>query len=178
MIIFFATVFVLAVATFWFMNLLGLPGNWLIVAASVVYAWLIPEDTRAALGWPVVGIVTGLAVLGELVELAASAAGVKKVGGSRRGAILALIGSVGGAITGMIVGVPIPVVGSLIAALLFAGLGALVGAMLGESWKGRSFEATWEVGKAAFWGRLLGTFAKAIIGAVMAGVAIAAVFVR
>ncbi len=177
MIIFLAIVFVLAVIIFWFLNLLGLPGNWLIVAAAVLYAWLVPEDTRAALGWPVVGVVSGLAVLGELVELAASAAGVKKVGGSRRGAILALFGSVVGAITGMIVGVPIPIVGSLIAALVFAGAGAMLGAMLGESWKGRSLEASWEVSKAAFWGRLLGTFAKAMIGAVMAGVAIAAVFV-
>jgi uncharacterized protein YqgC (DUF456 family) len=177
MIVVWAIVFALAVLAFWFTNLLGMPGNWLIVAASALYAWLIPDDSRAALSWEVVGVVAGLAVLGELVELIASAAGVKKVGGSKRGAILALLGSVGGAITGMIVGVPIPVIGSLVAAVLFAGVGAMLGAMLGETWKGRTADESWEVGKAAFWGRLLGTFAKTMIGALMVGVAIAAVCV-
>lgn len=175
---FLALLFVAAILLFWFTNLLGLPGNWLIVATAALYAGLMPVDTRAAIGWPVVGAITGLAVLGELVELAASAAGVKKAGGSRRGAILALIGSVIGAIVGMVVGLPVPVVGSLLGAVLFAGLGALLGAMLGESAKGRSLETSWKIGQAAFWGRLLGTFAKAIVGAVMAGIAIAAVSVE
>ena len=79
--------------------------------------------------------------------------------------------------TGLFVGVPIPVVGSVVGAVLFAGLGALLGAMLGELAAGRSLATSWKVGRAAFWGRLLGTLAKALIGAVMAGVAIALVFV-
>ena len=49
--------------------------------------------------------------------------------------------------------------------------------MLGESLKGRSFAHSWRVGQAAFWGRLFGTAAKAVIGAVMVGVAIAVVFI-
>ena len=69
-------------------------------------------------------------------------------------------------------------IGPLIAALLFAGLGALAGAMLGETIGGQSLAASWKIGKAAFWGRLLGTLAKTVIGAIMAGVAIAAVFVQ
>jgi uncharacterized protein YqgC (DUF456 family) len=170
---FWALVFVVAVLLFWFTNLLGLPGNWLIVATAALYAWLLPG---AAVGWPVTGVVTGLALVGELVEFAASAAGVKRSGGSGCGAVLALVGSVIGAITGMFVGIPIPVVGSLVAALLFGGLGALCGAIVGETLMGRSLPASWNTGVAAFWGRLLGTFAKAIIGAVMAGIAIAAVF--
>jgi uncharacterized protein YqgC (DUF456 family) len=169
--------FVVAVLLFWFTNLLGLPGNWMILAAAVLYAWLKPVTSPGAIGWPAVGVIAGLALVGELVEFAASAAGVKKSGGSGLGVVFALVGSVVGAITGMIVGVPVPVIGSLIAALLFGGLGAMVGAVLGESLKGRSFEASWDVGVAAFWGRLLGTVAKAVIGAVIAGVAIAAVFI-
>jgi len=178
MSIVWALLLVLAVLVFWFMNLLGLPGNWMIVGAAALYAWLIPDNTRIAIGWPAVGVLTGLAVLGEVVEFAASAAGVKKRGGSWFGAILALIGSVIGALAGMVVGVPIPVVGSLLAAVLFGGLGALAGAMLGETMRGQSFDASLRIGQAAFWGRLLGTLAKAMIGAVMAGIAIAAVFVR
>ena len=172
-----AALLVVAVLGFWFLNFLGLPGNWLVVASAGLYAWLLPPEGRAAIGWPVVGVAAGLALVGELVELAASAAGVKKMGGSRRGAVLALLGSIAGAIVGMFVGIPVPVVGSLIAALLFAGGGALAGAMLGETWKGRTLDASWQVGKAAFWGRLLGTFAKAMIGAVMVGLVIAALFV-
>ena len=88
MTILISMLFVVAVPVLWFMNLLGLPGNWMIVAITVLYAWLMPDNSRAAIGWPVVAVITGLALLGELAELAASAAGVKKVGGSRRGAIL------------------------------------------------------------------------------------------
>jgi uncharacterized protein len=175
MTVVWAILLIAAVLAFWFFNLFSLPGNWLILASAALYAWLMPSESRLAIGWPVVGVVAGLAVLGELVELVASAAGVRKVGGSRRGAILALVGSVIGAIVGMFVGIPVPIVGSLFAALLFGGLGALAGAMLGESWKGRSFDESWQVGQAAFWGRLLGTFAKAMIGAVMVGVVIAGV---
>jgi hypothetical protein len=172
-----AALFVLAVLTFWFLNLLGLPGNWMIVVASAVYAWLLPGDSRATLGWSVVGVIAGLAALGEVMELAASAAGVKRAGGSRLGAFFALAGSLAGALTGLFVGIPIPVVGSVVGAVLFAGAGAMFGAMLGEQLGGRSADASWEIGKAAFWGRLLGTLAKTAAGAVIAAVAIAAVCV-
>jgi len=175
MTILWATLFVPTVLLSWCTNLLGLPGNWLILAASITYAWLVPAPDRLAIGWPVVGVLAGLALLAEVIETAASAAGVTKMGGSRRSAVLALFGSVAGAIMGVFVGMPIPVIGSLVAALLFASLGAMAGAMLGEYTAGRSAHGTWQIGIAAFWGRLLGTFAKAIIGAVMAGVAIAAV---
>ena len=172
-----ALLFVLAVVLFWSLNLLGLPGNWMIVAATILYAWLISEDGSGRMRWTAVGIVTSLAIVGELVELGASAAGVRRVGGSRRGALVALIGSVVGAMTGLFVGIPIPVIGSVIAALLFAGLGAFLGAVLGELSAGRSLAESWKFGQAAFWGRLSGTLAKALIGVVMAGVAIALVFV-
>jgi uncharacterized protein YqgC (DUF456 family) len=168
-----ASLLILVLIAFWFTNLLGLPGNWLIVAAAALYAWLIPEGSRAAIGWPTVGVVTGLALSGEIAELAASAAGVKKLGGSWFGAILALVGSMVGAITGVFVGVPVPVIGSLLAALLFGGLGALVGAVVGETLRGQSAGASLRIGHAAFWGRLVGTLAKVLIGAVMVGVVVA-----
>jgi uncharacterized protein YqgC (DUF456 family) len=172
-----ALLFILAVVVFWSLNLLGLPGNWLIAATTLVYAWLTSGPESGGLRWTVVFIVVALAILGELVEFAASAAGVKRVGGSRRGAILALAGSIAGALVGMFVGIPIPAVGSLIAALVFAGLGATLGAMVGEVTVGQSWTHSWKVGRAAFWGRLLGTAAKTLVGAVMAGVATALVFV-
>jgi uncharacterized protein YqgC (DUF456 family) len=171
-----ALLFVLAVLVFWSLNLFGLPGNWLIVATTILYVWLTSGPDAGGLRWTIVGVVLGLGILGEVVEFAASAAGVKRVGGSRAGAALALFGSVVGALIGVFVGVPIPVVGSLVAALLFAGLGALGGAMLGELMVGRSLEHSWTVGQAAFWGRLLGTVAKTLIGGMMTAVAIVVVF--
>lgn len=178
MSILWASLFVSAVIVFWFSNLLGLPGNWLIVGTACIYAWAVPADTRAGIGWPAVGVVAGLAVLGEIAELAASAAGVKKRGGSWFGAILALVGSVMGAIAGMLVGIPIPIIGPLLAAIVFGGVGAMLGAIVGESIRGQSFDDSVRIGEAAFWGRLLGTLAKATIGAMMVGVVVAAVLIR
>src|SRR4051812_27786711 len=103
-----ALLFVLAVLIFWCLNWLGLPGNWFIVAATILYVWLVPEEP-SNLRWIVAGAVALLAVLAEIVEFAASAAGVKRAGGSRRGAILALVGSVIGAMMGLFVGIPVPI---------------------------------------------------------------------
>lgn len=169
--------FVLAVLFFWSLNLVGLPGNWLIVLATVLYAWLTSKLDSFGLGFAAVAVVTALAVFGEILELVASAIGVKRYGGSRRSAILALCGSLVGAITGLFVGIPIPVVGPVIAAILFAGFGAFGGAALGELAGGRSFEASWDVGWAAFCGRVVGTLAKTAVGAAMAVVAITIVFI-
>lgn len=158
----------------WVTQLIGMPGNWLIVLAAALYAWLLPADAPAAIGWNTVIALAVLAVVGEVVELVAGAAGVAKVGGSRRSAVLALVGSMIGGILGIGVGLPIPLVGSLIAAVLFAGLGALAGAFIGESWLGRDFDTSVNVGKAAFVGRVLGTLAKMIICSIMVVGALAA----
>lgn len=174
MTVVWAALLCLALAIGWLLTLLGMPGNWLMVAATALYAWLAPGDSRLAIGWPVVGIMAGLAALGEVIELVAGTLGVAKVGGSRRSAVLALLGSVIGGFTGIFVGLPVPIVGSLLAAVLFAGVGALIGAMLGESWKGRGLDASLQVGVAAFWGRLLGSLAKTLVASAMAGAALAA----
>ncbi len=177
MSIVYAILLLLALLAFWLLTVVGMPGNWLMVAATALYAWLVPEDAAASLGWGVVLAVALLAGLGELLEALAAALGVAKAGGSRRGAVLALLGSLGGGLLGMVVGLPIPLLGPLLAAVLFAGIGALLGAMLGERWKGRDLDESWAVGKGAFWGRLLGTLGKVLVGSIMIGVvAVALVF--
>ena len=153
---------------------MGLPGNWLMAAATVIYAWLTPAGYAVALGWRTVVTVVVLAVLGEIIELAAGALGVARRGGSRRSAVLALAGSLVGSVLGVVIGVPIPVVGSVVAAVFFAGIGAMAGAILGELSVGRTPGAGWQVGKAAFWGRLAGTLGKMLVGAVMIAVVVAA----
>ena len=170
-----AILLILVLLASWLAQLVGLPGNWLIVIAVATYAWALPPDAGAAIGWNVVIALVILALLAEAAELAAAAMGVSKAGGSRRGALLAILGSIAGGIVGAIIGLPIPVVGSLVAAVVFGGLGALIGAMAGESWKGRDFDSSLEIGKAAFVGRLLGTAAKMIAASIMVIVAIFAI---
>lgn len=169
-----ATLLLIVLAVCWMLTLLGMPGNWLMVAAAAGYAILIPAESSLAIGWVTVIVLLVLAALGELLEFLAGALGVTKAGGSRRGALLALAGSLIGGAVGLFVGVPIPVVGPLFGAVLFAGGGAFVGALLGEQWKGRDLDESLKIGEAAFWGRLLGTVAKTAVGAAMVGAAIIA----
>ena len=75
---------------------------------------------------------------------------------------------------GICVGLPIPLVGSVLAAVLFAALGAMLGAIAGEIWSGRSLADSWQVAKAAFWGRLKGALGKVLLGAAMIAVVAAA----
>lgn len=157
----------------WCLTMLSMPGNWLMVAAVALFAWLAPSESFD-ISWQTVALLVALAVVAELLELAASALGAKRAGGSRRGAILAIFGSVVGALLGAGVGVPIPLIGSLVGAILFAGVGALVGAMIGESWKGRTLAESWKVGRSAFWGRLLGALAKTGIATAMLVIAVVA----
>lgn len=178
MIYVWASLLVLVLIVGWAINLFGLPGNWVNLAVVLCYVLFMPTDERVSVSWWVVGAAFLLAVLGEIVEMAAGAAGAAKVGGSRRGVVLSVVGSIVGAIFGAIIGTPIPVIGSVVAVLLFASLGSLGGAMLGEWWKGRDWEARWQVGHAAFWGRLLGTVGKVSIGSVIVVVVLAALIVK
>jgi uncharacterized protein len=158
----------------WGLTLVGAPGNWLMVIATAMYVFFVPAGSPVAIGWTVVVALIVLATLGEILELVAAAAGTARAGGSKRGAVLALLGSITGGVLGIVIGMPIPLFGSLVAALLFAGLGAMAGAILGEFWAGNKLDASWQIGQAAFWGRLLGTLGKLIVGAMMIALVVAA----
>ncbi|MGC3968996.1 MAG: DUF456 domain-containing protein [Pirellulales bacterium] len=96
----------------WFCTVISLPGTWIILVTAAVYSWLTPDGARWDIGGNVLGVLLGLAVVGEILETASSAAGVKKLGGSRRGAVLAIVGSLIGAVIGT-GAIPIPIVGTL-----------------------------------------------------------------
>lgn len=176
-VILFAILLVVLLIVYLGMTVLGLPGNWLSVLTTGLYAWLVPAQPPLSIGLRVVLLLVALAALGEVVEFLAGAAGASKSGGSKRGIALALVGSLVGSIVGLFVGLPIPVVGSVLASLLFAAVGALLGAFLGEVWKGRSKEESLQIGMAAFRGRMLGTLGKLMIGFVMLVVVIVALLV-
>ena len=162
-----AILLVLVLLLSWTLTLVGMPGNWLMVAVAAVYVILMPAQSPLAIGWTVVVVLLVLAILGELAELVAGALGVARFGGSRRGATMALVGSLVGGILGLFLGLPIPLIGSLLASIMLAALGAMLGAYLGERWQGRNAAESWQIGKQAFRGRLLGAVAKAAVGILM-----------
>jgi uncharacterized protein len=174
MTLFLAILLIVVLLICWMMSLLGMPGNWLIVAFTALYSYFVSTTSSEAIGWRVVGLLIVLAAIGEIVELLVGVAGTAKAGGSIRSNVLALFGSITGSILGVFIGLPIPLVGPIFAALLFAALGAMVGAFIGETWAGKTSVDSWQVGKAAFIARLLGTLGKMLIGAVMVAVVLAA----
>ena len=168
-------VVIAAVGGSWLLTLFGLPGNWCILVIAVLYE-LVAPDGRFELSWSMIGILAGLAIVGEILEFAAGAVGVRQTGGSRRSAAYSLVGSLAGGIVGAGVGLPIPIVGSIVGVLVFAGLGALVGAAAGEYTEGRELTGSLQVGAAAFVGRVCGSVGKSIVGAVMVAVFLSSLF--
>jgi uncharacterized protein len=155
----------------WLSNLVSLPGNWALLAIVALFAFLIPQDGSRGVTGTTVGILLALAIVGEIVEFAAGAAGAAKLGASRRSIWLSLAGAIVGSVGGAIVGLPIPVIGSMAAALIGGSVGAFAGAYLGEIQSERPHGPSVAVAKGAFFGRLWGTVGKFAVGAVMLSVA-------
>ena len=141
-----------------FINILGLPGLWLMVIAHAAYGWATGWNVHV--GWTSLIIITVLALLAELVEFLAGAAGSKAAGGSKRGMAGAIIGGIAGGILGS----PIfPIVGTIIGAVLGAGAGAF----LVEMGIGRSKEESTQIAIGAAKGRFIGIIGKSIFGIAM-----------
>ena len=150
-----------------FVNILGLPGLWLMVASYGAYWWATWDRGYVHLSSVITIIV--LALLAELVEFVAGAAGSKAAGGSKRG----MAGAIVGGIAGGIVGTPIfPVVGTIIGACF----GSFAGAFLVEAAIGRSREESMKIGFGAAKGRFMGIIAKLAFGIAMLVVALYAAF--
>jgi len=97
----------------------GLPGNWLIVISTCLFAWWRWDESVFSI-YTLIAILV-LAVLGELVEFSAGMIGARKSGASWPGSIAALFGAVTGAVLGTFL-IPIPFFGTLLGACLGAGL--------------------------------------------------------
>ncbi len=152
---------------FWLLLVvLGLPGNWLIVATTVAVAWW-RWDVDAGAGQPmfsqsVLIIIAALALAGEVFEVVAGSVGAKKAGGTHRGAVGALLGAIVGGILGTIF-IPIPVLGTVIGTCG----GAAIGAWGLELHSGREMGAALKSGAGAGIGRFAGTIGKVMIGALI-----------
>jgi uncharacterized protein YqgC (DUF456 family) len=162
-----ALLLVVGCAAAWLLNLVTLPGNWIMVGAAALFAWLLPVENGRGITWTTVIVLAVLAVIGEIVEFVAGAAGTAKQGASRRAIALSMVGAIVGSIVGLSIGIPIPVAGSLVMALFGGAAGAFAGAYLGEAWKGRDEPARTAAGRGAFFGRIWGTVGKIAVGAVM-----------
>jgi uncharacterized protein YqgC (DUF456 family) len=165
MIYLWASILLLSNLIAWGSTFFTLPGNWLVLIFSVIYLLVLPADAHPHLSWTVLALALALAVLGEVWEFLASAAGAARRGGSRRGAILAIVGSMVGSIGGAMLGAPVLVIGPLIGALAGGAIGAFLGAYFGE-WNRRHAERV-EIGKAAALGRLFGMAGKLAFGLLM-----------
>jgi uncharacterized protein len=162
-----AIALVFACGLAWLTTFVSFPGNWIIVGCSALFAWLLTDESGRGITWKTVAVLAGLAVLGEIVEFAAGAAGAAKQGASKRGVALAMIGAVVGSVLGIAIGSPIPILGQAVMALVGGAAGAFFGAYLGEAWKGRPHEARIAAGRGAFTGRIWGTVGKLAAGAIM-----------
>jgi uncharacterized protein YqgC (DUF456 family) len=164
---FWAVLLILSCLIGWLTTLITLPGNWIIAGLAALFAWLIPIEAGGGISWTVVAVLVGLAVVGEIVEFGAGAAGAAKQGASKRSVALAMLGAAIGSMVGLGIGLPIPILGSLIMAVLGGAGGAFAGAYVGESWKGRPVEDRVAAGRGAFAGRIWGTVGKLVVGMIM-----------
>ncbi len=135
----------------WFINIVGLPGLWLMIAAHGLYGLL--TGWNRYVGWQSLLWLVLLAVLAEVVEFIAGAAGSKMAGGRKRGMAGAIVGGILGAIFLSII--PIPIISQIVGACL----GAFIGAAVME-FTDKSAVHSIRVGIGAFKGRFWGIVSK------------------
>ena len=140
--------------------LFGLPGNWLIVISTCLFAWWKWDEGPFSI-YTLVAIVV-LAALGELVEFSAGLIGAKKTGASWLGSIAALFGAVTGAIVGTFM-IGIPLLGTVLGACLGAGLG--VWGL--EISRGKKMEQSVRYAVGAGLGEFFGITSKLILGIII-----------
>lgn len=144
--------------TCWLVLILpGLPGTWLMVVSALAVDWWVGKPMFSF--WTV-ATVSILAGLGEVLEFFTGMGGAAKAGGTRRGAMGALVGGLIGAV---VLSVPLPCVGTLLGACL----GAAAGTVLMEMSGGMPTEASVRVGVGAGMGRFVGTLIKFAIGVII-----------
>ena len=134
----------------------GLPGLWVILLGILGYGWLTDFQTLSV--W-FLGLMIGLAILGEVFEAWIGFGYAKKYGGSNRAGWGALVGG----LVGAIIGVPIPIIGSVIGGFV----GAFVGAALFEYTRVKKLEGSAKAGWGAVLGRAAAAAVKMGVGIVM-----------
>jgi uncharacterized protein YqgC (DUF456 family) len=133
------------------LNIVSLPGNWLVFIAAIGWSW--------AHGWTQPGVyvlaIMLLVLLGaEVLEFLGGMVGARKFGASKTASWMAILGAFIGAILGIYI--PVPLVGSLIGAVL----GAFATAWLVELLLQRPMGEATKAAVGAALGRGVGIFVK------------------
>ena len=138
----------------------GLPGNWLIVTSTCLFAWWRWEEGVFSI-YTLIAIAV-LAGLGELCEFLGGIHGAKRAGASWQGSIAALAGAIVGAIIGTFM-IPVLFLGTVMGACIGAGLGAWAI----EVSQGRKMEESVRCAVGAGLGELFGITAKLTAGIII-----------
>jgi uncharacterized protein YqgC (DUF456 family) len=140
--------------------LFALPGNWLMLVLTCLFAWWRWEEGVFSIYTLIaIGI---LATLGELFEFFGGMGGARKAGARWFGAFGALLGAIIGAVVCTFL-IPILMLGTVIGACVGAGIGALVFEMAA----GRRMEESARSGLGASLGELVGITIKISLGFVI-----------
>jgi hypothetical protein len=152
---------------------LRLPGTWLIVAAALAYGWWAEWTS---VGPIMVGVLAGLALLGEAGELLLSAATAQRAGATRQAAWGGLAGGIlGMLLLSSLLSLPLPVVGTMVGAVTGALVGCFGGAMLTELVIRKKLAHSTKVGLFSALGCALGMAAKIALALVMTGLVLTSV---
>ncbi len=144
-----------------FLNIFGLPANWIILGLVGLWAYAYPDAASMDIWFFV--LLTALAIVGEVLEFALQVVKAKKYGSSSSGTFAGVVGAI---------------IGAIVLAPLFFGIGALIGALIGawigcfvmEKAKGRPTKEAYDAAFGAMVGRFLGTVCKCGIGGAMLAV--------
>lgn len=133
-------------------TIFGIGGTFLVLAGALIYnlvSWSMTISLNALL-W-----ITGLAILGEILEYLITMIGLKATGASQ----YSLIGTIIGGFAGAMLLSFIPIIGTIIGLLL----GAILGAYILEYFHTRNSKKAWKAAKTALMGRMIVSLSKFII---------------
>jgi uncharacterized protein len=155
----------------WLMlDLFGLPGNWLMVLSTSLFAWWT-WDRGVFSGGTLIAIAV-LAAAGELIEFLGGMVGARKAGASWRASFAGIFGAVIGAFAGTIA-FPVPVVGTIVGACLGVGLAVWIV----EIGRGAYPDVSFRRAVGAGMGEFIGILSKFAVGvAIWLTIAVAALW--
>ena len=136
---------------------LGLGGNFVLIGLALLHAVVTGFDP---IGWPLLLILLGIALLGELVEFLLGTFYVLRKGAGGGAAVGGFVGGLAGGVAGHAL---VPVIGAVLGGFL----GGFAGAVLGELRRQRRLAPSLRAGTHAFIGRVLAMVVKHAFGLVM-----------
>ena len=136
---------------------LGLGGNFIILGLALLHALVTGFDP---IGWRLLVLLTGLALLGEGIEFVVGTFYAARKGATKTSLGVAFVGGLLGAAAGNSL---LPVAGAVLGS--FAG--GFAGAVIGQYRREKRLDPSFRIGGHAFLGRLLAILIKHLIGLLM-----------